>query len=582
MDDLSAIKSRISIEELVGGYCTLQKKGRNFVCLCPFHNDKRPSLLVSPDKGIAYCFACRTGGDIFSFYQAIEGVDFVQAVKELAERAGVTLQRSSAAPVKKDDKERARACLHTALQFFRLQLNEKQAVLSYVESRHVTPSQMEQFEVGFAPDSFTATYDHLLKGGHAKSDIVAAGLGVQRDLGDERIYDRFRNRLMFPIHDAQGILVGFGGRTMADDDAKYVNSSDGILFHKSAILYGLHHAKEAIREKRNVILVEGYFDVLACHRVDVKNVVATCGTALTQQHVKLLRRYSDRVTLCLDQDRAGRAAMERAFPLLAKEQLHVDAIVLPGKDPSDALAEDGEKLKLLLEQGSSPYLDIVIETVRGSDLSAPMQKREALNRLLALLSALPSAVERGDYLRKAAAALGTTESALEQDLRSAGTPSVPAPRASVPAAAAKKDPQEFSALEIALGMFLHYPKLKHLLDELIPPQEGMGAALYNAIKSAADLPALDPVHLDLAQEHRERASILYLFCEFHGFCEWSESLAVREIRKNCAASNRDFLRRKQQEITMKLISARRDGLQNDEMQLMNQYDQVTKLIRKAV
>ncbi len=578
MDDVSAIKARIPIEELVGSYCTLQKKGRNFVCLCPFHNDSRPSFLVSPDKGIAYCFACQTGGDIFSFYQSIEGVDFPQALKELAERAGVTLQKSAAPTVKKDDKERARACLQAALSFFRAQLSGNASAMAYLESRKVTPEQREQFEIGYAPDSFSATYDHLLKANSAKSDIVASGLGVQRDLQDQRVYDRFRNRLMFPIHDAQGMLVGFGGRTLGNDDAKYVNSSEGILFHKSSILYGFHRAKESMREKKNVILVEGYFDVLACHQVGVNNVVATCGTALTAEHVKVLRRYVDRVTLCLDQDRAGRAAMERAFPLLAREQIHVDAIVLPGKDPADALVSDAPKLKLLLETAATPYLDVVIGQIGEMDLSSPVVKREALQKFLSLLSSLPSAVERSDYLRKASAVLQTTEGALEQDMRRVSVaPAVPRP---TPAAA--KDEHEFSACEIALGMFLHYPKLRHLLEELIAPQEGMAAALYAAIKAAPDAVKLDPAELDLPHDQKERAGILYLFCEYHGFTEWSESLAVREIRKNCQSSNKEFLRAKQFEITKKLVDARRAGQKAEEAQLLTQYEQLIRLMKKAV
>ena len=579
MDDVSAIKARIPIEELVGGYCTLQKKGRNFVCLCPFHNDSRPSFLVSPDKGIAYCFACQTGGDIFSFYQAIEGVDFPQAIRELAERAGVTLEKTAAPSVKKDDKERARACLQAALSFYASQLAGSASSLEYLASRKVTPEQRSHFEIGFAPDSFTATYDHLLKAGHSKSDIVASGLGVQRDLQDQRVYDRFRNRLMFPIHDAQGMLVGFGGRTLGNDDAKYVNSSEGILFHKSSILYGMHLAKEAMREAKNVILVEGYFDVLACHQVGVKNVVATCGTALTAEHVKVLRRYVERVTLCLDQDRAGRDAMQRAFPLLAREQIHVEAIVLPGKDPADALVADAPMLKHLLLNAASPYLDIVIDQITRMDLQSPVVKREALNTFLSLLSALPSAVERSDYLRKAATALQTTEAALEQDMRMVSV--VPGPVAR-PKAVPKKDEHEFSACEIALGMFLHYPKLRHLLDELIPPTEGMPAALYTAIKEAPDAIKLDPAGLALEEPYRVRAGILYLFCEYHGFIEWSETLAVREIRKNCMASNKDFLRTKQHEITKKLVDAHRGGQKAEEAQLMTQYEHLIKLMKKAV
>jgi hypothetical protein len=205
---------RLPIEQLVAQYCQLQKKGRNFVCLCPFHNDSKPSLLVSPDKGIAYCFACQTGGDIFSFYQAIEGVAFPQALKELAERAGVVLENKPgmAAP-KKDEKDRARDCLLSALSFYRAQLSGSASAKEYLAKRAVPAEQIERFEIGVAPDSFSATYEHLLKQGFSRKEILAAGLGVQKELQDEKIYDRFRHRLMFPIHDPQGAIVGFGGRS---------------------------------------------------------------------------------------------------------------------------------------------------------------------------------------------------------------------------------------------------------------------------------------------------------------------------------------------------------------------------------
>ncbi len=582
MDDITNIKARLPIEQLVAQYCQLQKKGRSFVCLCPFHNDSKPSLLVSPDKGIAYCFACQTGGDIFSFYQAIEGVDFPQALKELAEKAGVTLEkRAGPAGPKKDEKERARECLLSALAFYRHHLGGSAKAAAYLAKRAVPQEQIEQFEIGVAPESYTATYDHLLKQGFSRKEIIAAGLGIQKELREERIYDRFRNRLMFPIHDAQGVIAGFGGRTLADDDAKYINSSDGIVFHKSKMLFGLHHAKEKIRDTKAVVIVEGYFDVLACHRVGATNAVATCGTALTEDHVALLRRYADRVILCLDQDRAGQDAMERAFPLLAAEGLQVDAVVLPGKDPSETLEKDPELLKSLLETGATPYLDAVLAQTRGLDLTAPAVKREALQRLLRLINALPSVVERGDYIEKAGAVFGKSSTDISQELQLVMADAAPIgkPKASVPA---QRKTEEFSSVEIALGIFLFYPKLLALLSELIPPPDGMAAALHQALSKPIEAGArITPDMLDLPDEHRERAGILALYCEHHGFTEWSDSLASREIRRNCVSANREMLRLKQQEITRRLVEARGSGKVSEEAQLQNQYQQLLKLMQKA-
>ena len=581
MDSVAEIKMRLPIEQLVGQYCQLTKKGRNFVCLCPFHNDSHPSFLVSPDKSIAYCFACRSGGDIFSFYQKIEGCDFPQAIRELAEKTGVKLEeRAMANAPKKDEKDRARECVQAALRFYRDHLKKSPVALEYLKKRAIPEEQIAQFEIGVAPDSFSATYEELLKQGYSRKEILGAGLGVQRELQEERIYDRFRNRLMFPIHDAQGALIGFGGRTLADDDAKYINSSDGILFHKSNVLYGMHHAKDAIRERGRALLVEGYFDVLACHRVGATHAVATCGTALTEQHVKLLKRYAETVTLCLDSDRAGQDAMERAFLLLSANGMHVEAVMLPEKDPADTLQSDPALLKTLLTSPAPPYLETVLLQMRSLDLSAALPRREALRHLLTLFNALQSSVERRDYIAKAAAVFQTTEGALQEDLSRVSM----APPSHIPAikqSSALDSRDLFSALEITLGLFLCYPQLRHLLPELIEPEEGMPAILYAALKNAPPGAALTAADLPLPAEHRERVSVLALYCEEHAFDDWAESLAVREVRKHCKRANRDLLHAKQQEITRRLLEARKEGRPLDEVQLLNQYQQVLKLMKMA-
>src|SRR3989338_1633763 len=451
MDAVHEIKARLPIEELVSKYVAVQKKGRNFIALCPFHNDKHPSLLVSPDKGIAYCFACQHGGDIFTFYQQIEHCDFKQALKDLAERAGVKLEehKSEYAP-KADEKERVRKCLEAAVTFFQTQLTTSSLARDYIGKRGVTIALLQQFQIGYAPDSFNATYDTLLKQGFSRKEIIAAGLGVQKDLKEERIYDRFRNRLMFPIHDTQGGIVGFGGRTLGSDDAKYVNSSEGILYHKSSVLFGFHHAKESIRQSKKVILVEGYFDLLACHRVCVTNVCAVSGTALTEQHVGILKRYAEVATLCLDQDRAGQDAAERAFSLLAKQGMHVQAVAIPEKDPDEAANADPSRLKNLLISGAVPYIDSVLAGLRALDLKDPLVRRTALERVLILLSSLQTAVERTDYLSRAASVFGTTETALQEDLQSLAARKVVPSTPPASEESKERDATNFSAQEVSL------------------------------------------------------------------------------------------------------------------------------------
>ncbi len=578
MDSVSEIKSRLPIEDLVGQYCQLTKKGRNFVCLCPFHHDKRPSMLVSPDKGIAYCFPCQKGGDIFSFYQLIEGVDFRQALKDLAEKAGVTVdEKQFTHSVNKDEKDRARSCLEAALSLYQNALSHAPETKAYLHSRGVTDAEIGTFELGLAPDSFSHTYEALLKQDFSQSELLAAGLAIRRDLGDGKVFDRFRNRLMFPIRDVQGRLIGFGGRTLGNDDAKYMNSPDSPLYHKSLVLFGLPQAKQAMRDAKEVLIVEGYFDVLACHRMGFVNVLATCGTALTPEHASFLRRHVETVLLCLDQDRAGREAAERAFGLLSKEGIAVRAMVLPDKDPADAAVSDPEGLKQLLAARGTPYLEYAFAEIGRSELLDPIDRRHALERVLTLLGSLTTAVERTHYLPLAAAALHTTESALEEDLAAYNRKQRPV---APPAEIELSDKQLFSALELALGLFLLHPSCRSLLGELLPPDEEAPSILFQALKQAAD-GEVDVDMLPLTLEQRERIRILQLFCEQHGFGEWNESMAAREIRKNCQNANHDSLHRKQKQITEKLVKAKQAGSTEDESALRSEFMELLKLAKSA-
>ncbi len=576
MDAVADIKARLPIEELVRSYTQLQKKGRNYVGLCPFHNDTHPSFLVSPDKGIAYCFPCQKGGDIFTFYQQIEHVDFPQALRDLAERVGIVLPDAPKGGPTKDEKERLRDCLETANTQFKKLLATSPA-RDYLAKRGVTPEEIATFELGVSPVGFTDTYDQLLKAGFSRKEIVLSGLAIQKDLANDNPYDRFRNRLMFPIHDGQGRIIGFGGRTLGDDDAKYLNGAESPLYRKSSVLFGLHHALEAMREAKKVIVVEGYFDVLACHRVGMKHVVATCGTALTEEHAKLLKRYVETVVLCLDSDKAGQAAAERAFPILSRNDLIVDAVTLGQKDPADAAQESPEMLKQLLSE-TRPYLELVVDAIRASDLSSPAARRTALAQLLPLLESIPSATERAVWVERAAAAMSTTVTAMQEDLNAFET-SNKTKAAHAVAAPVVGGSNPYSTLELALGLLMLYPAQRALVDELIAPEAGLALSLYEAVKripqgGEVDFSALEP-------DVQERARILLLFCEENGFSGWTDGIAAREIRRNCLNANREALRRKLQDITRDMMAARKGGKLAEEELLRTQYQQVLKLAKIA-
>lgn len=583
MDPVFEIKARLPIEELVGQYCSLSKKGKHLKCVCPFHNDTHPSMLVSPDKGIAYCFACNSGGDIFGFYQKIEGVDFRQALKDLGERTGVDVSEVKSDAVKKDVKDRLCDCLEAAQLFYVRALKETASAQEYVKKRAIPSEQIEQFGIGFAPDSFSETYEYLLKQGFSKSEILDAGLGVQKDLSEGRIYDRFRNRLMFPIHDHQGKLVAFGGRTLGDDDAKYINSSEGPLYHKSSILYGFHYAKDAMRSQQKAIVVEGYFDVLACHRVGVTNVVAASGTAFTLEHVKLLKRYTEKVILCLDQDAAGTKAAESAFHLASAEGLHVHTVSLPEKDPDETAAKEPGLLQRALQEEDMPYLEAVILELQEQDLSSVQGKRQALKTLLPLIDSIALSVEKSHYISKVAGLLSTTDTALREDIARL-------PKQQILERERSEQSQQqtvsrhkslFSSMEIALGLFMLYPAHKSIFKRLILPEGEKEEALFIGIQDAPESPSLTVDMLDVPEDVRERLRILLLYLEDHGMGDWSENIAMQEMVKNCTNANREFLQRKQREIAKKLMQAKSEGRTSDEAQLATQYQQVLKLAKMA-
>lgn len=584
MDPVAEIKARLPIEDLVGQYCQLQKKGRNLVCICPFHKDSHPSFTVSPDKGIAYCFACNNGGDIFSFYQKIENVDFRQALKDLADKTGVKLpDLPQESAVKKDEKDRLRECLDEARKYYQQQLKQNEAAQKYLQKRGISAEEIIKFGIGVAPDSFSATYEHLLKQGFSRSEILKAGLAIQKDLSEGRMYDRFRNRIMFPIHDHQGKIVAFGGRTLGEDDAKYINSSEGPLYRKSAVLYGYHYAKDAIRDQKKVVMVEGYFDVVACHRVGVENVVAVSGTALTEEHVQLIKRSAETVVLCLDQDTAGQAAAERAFTLCSPQGVHVHAVVLEQKDPDEAAAADANAFKEQMVNGGKPYLDTVIDQLQNQDITSVEGKRAVLKRMAPLLQLVNTAVEKEHYLERIAGLLGTTKTVLEEDVDR--VEKAPVLRTSVPVgdeSASTQSRHHFSDAEITLALFCMYPIHLRLLDMLIAPEDGMAAVLYDALKALDAVPDMVmPETLGLEEEYSERLSILLLFCEQNNFTDWSENISAQEIRRNCQAVNRRYLQQKQRDIAKQLLRARAEGDTVSEAELSTQYQQVLQLAKLA-
>ncbi len=353
---IEQVAQATDIVDLVSQYVALKKRGKEFVGLCPFHDDKNPSMYVTPVKQIFKCFACGAGGGVFQFLMLYEKLTFPEAVRTLAERANLPLPSESARPQRAEgsySKNDLTGVMTFAARFFRTQLNSSagEAAMEYAKGRGLTDESIQRFGLGFAPDSWDSLAKAAGREGISEAMLLAAGLVAPRESGG--CYDRFRNRLIFPIIDPQNRVIAFGGRALAEGErAKYLNSPESILFDKSSQLYALNWSREGIVSSGRAVVVEGYLDAIVPLQAGVNNVVATLGTALTDRHVRLLSRYAQEAVLIFDADVAGQAAAERALEVFLAQRLHVRVAALPeGKDPCDYCLEGGgEALIKLIDE----------------------------------------------------------------------------------------------------------------------------------------------------------------------------------------------------------------------------------------
>lgn len=457
-DQAQQVKQATDIVRLVGEHVALKPKGREYVGLCPFHEDRNPSMYVVPNKQIYHCFVCGASGDAFSFVMNYHKLDFRKALEHLAKLAGIVLQTQAPSPraqKKRDEKEQIAEANERAVRFFRAMLADAsvgQVARGYLQDRGFNEEAIEAFQIGYAPDG----WDHLVQAAQKKGwdsrGMLAAGLVAPRKQGNGH-YDKLRHRLIFPICDGMGRPIAFGGRKLRDEDEpKYLNSPETALFNKSATLYGLHLARRPIIAERTAVVVEGYTDVVACHQAGVKNVVATLGTAFTAQHAAALRHVADRVVLIFDADDAGMKAADRAVDTFLAEEVDVSVAVLPdGKDPAELLGEaDGlERWQHTVkhaEDALSYMLRRVRQSLDGQDTVTGRQRvAEAfLQRIAAggVLNIKPT--RRGFVMQRLVELLGMPEreivGALRRHTGDGGGPRASAPKQEVVGIAAPAGP----------------------------------------------------------------------------------------------------------------------------------------------
>jgi DNA primase len=416
---IEEIKSRLDIVEVISSYIPLKKCGANYRALCPFHSEKKPSFFVSPSRQIWRCFGCLRGGDVFKFIMEIEGIEFGDALKILAKKAGVELKPITPEYQKlKTERQRLYEICELACKFFEKQLEGKtgREVVEYLKERGINDDSMKKWRIGWAPDTKRSLLDFLSKNGYKKSEIEKAGLSIRTE--SQEYFDRFRGRIIFPIFDLNSQVIGFGGRIFQKQEtAKYINTPNTLIYDKSKVLYGLDKAKVEIRKKNFCILVEGYTDAILAHQAGFENTVSVSGTALTQYQLAILKRYSDNLYLGFDMDIAGGFATKRGIDLAQESGFNIKVLILPKeKDPADIISKNPKEFEKIVSNAIS-ILDFYFQsTFSNFDKSTLEGKKEILKVLLPVIKRVENKVEQAFWISKLAKELDTREENIWEEL----------------------------------------------------------------------------------------------------------------------------------------------------------------------
>ena len=536
MSAIDEVKQRTDIVEVVSQYTTLTKSGRTFRGLCPFHSEKHPSFFVYPEQGSWHCFgACATGGDVFSFIMKKENIDFGEALRLLAERAGVSLPTRLEPGAKREEKERLYQINEAAAQYFHdLLLNSKasEKARNYVADRSLSPDTVVRFKLGFSLNSWEALKQHLTDIGYTTDELLTAGLIKEGEGG--KLHDYFRNRLMFPICDLKGNVTGFGARALDDSMPKYLNS-------------GINLATQAIREKDTAVIMEGYMDVITAHQNGFSNVIASMGTAVTEPQINTLKRLSKNIILALDADEAGEEAMLRCVGYENTLDAEVKVITLPkGKDPDDVIREDSTMWQQLLDK-ALPVIDYTFDMITAElDMTRARDKTLATDRLLPIIAEIKNPIRQAHYLQKLARLVNVDERRLEAELARLK----PAPRRyrdkepeTKAAGQALRTMLSSPVEEYCLALLLQYPELKRYQPQPSPEhfENSENREIFTGWHQAGDLPALksslNPAlweHLDYLLDYLKKKEVptnqierRYADCVLNLRKKYLQSLEVR-------------------------------------------------------
>ncbi len=428
---IEEIKNKLNVLDVVGGYVKLTKTGINYRGICPFHSEKGPSFFVSPGRQMWKCFGCGKGGDIFEFIKEIEGVEFGDALRILASKAGVELKREN--PQVASERKKLYEICELACSFFEKQLGSSaqgKEAKDYLLKRGISEESIKKWRLGYSPDTWQSLSDFLVGRGYTRDEIIRAGLAVQSERGNNP-YDRFRGRIIFPILDLNSQVIGFSARIFKDADkketAKYINTPQTLLYDKSNVLYGINFAKVAMRKQNNCVLTEGNTDAIMCQQAGFENTVAVSGTALTSRHLNILKRYTDNLLLAFDMDLAGDTATKRGINLAESQGFNIKIIdtYSGAKDPAEIILENPENWKASLEKART-IMDFYFDSAfKKFDRNNPKEKKEIGKIILPAIKRLQNKIEQSHWIQKLAEKLGVSQDAILEELKNTKLETMP-------------------------------------------------------------------------------------------------------------------------------------------------------------
>lgn len=424
---IEEILNTTRVEEVVGDFVNLRKRGANYIALCPFHNEKTPSFNVSPAKGIYKCFGCGKGGDAIRFLMDHEQLSYPEALRWLADKYNIVIKEEAESPedlAKRDKRESLLVLNQFAARYYVTQLWEseegKNIGLNYFKERNFRESVIRKFQLGYAPASGTALSDEATSGGYQRKYLLALGLSKEKE---NRLRDFFRSRVVFPIHSLSGSVIAFGARTLSSDKKipKYLNSPDSEIYHKGKVLYGAFFAKNAIRQQDECLMVEGYTDVISLHQAGIEHVVASSGTSLTHEQVRLVKRYTENITILYDGDKAGVAAALRGLDIVLEEGLNVKVVILPeGEDPDSFVQKEGSSGFIeYVKKEAKDFILLKTEMLRDESLNDPIKKSELIRDLVSSIALIPDPIKRALYLRESSKRMEVPEQLLINEVNKA-------------------------------------------------------------------------------------------------------------------------------------------------------------------